>query len=69
METPQMFEADLLRSAYQSLISNKENVTDEASAMELIGVKTKLVANESPNLKITYPEDIPLAEHLLSFLS
>ena len=41
------------------------NVTDEASAVEAMGLQPKLVASDSSNLKVTYPQDIVLAELLL----
>jgi 2-C-methyl-D-erythritol 4-phosphate cytidylyltransferase len=66
METPQIFRTDLLNQAYQLVQQNGQRVTDEVSAMELIEVHTHLVANREPNLKITYPEDIQLAEKLIS---
>lgn len=66
METPQIFKAELLKNAYNLVQQNHERVTDEVSAMELIHCKTRVVANEQPNPKITYPEDIPLAEKMIS---
>ena len=66
METPQIFKAELLIEAYDLVQKNGQRVTDEVSAMELIQCPTRLVANEDPNLKITYPEDIALAEKMIS---
>lgn len=65
METPQIFKANLLKKAYDIVHKNGERVTDEVSAMELIHHKTRVVANDRPNPKITYPEDIPLAEKMI----
>lgn len=65
METPQIFKTELLVKAYAEVQKNGERVTDEVSAMELIGQPTHLVSNDSPNLKITYPQDIQLAEKLM----
>jgi 2-C-methyl-D-erythritol 4-phosphate cytidylyltransferase len=42
-----------------------KNVTDEASAIEALGLQPKLVAGDSSNFKVTYPLDIKLAELLL----
>ncbi len=65
MQTPQIFERSLLEKAYR-LISEKElSVTDEVSAVEIIGHKIALVLNKECNLKITYPRDLRLAEFLL----
>ena len=69
METPQIFAANLLNKAYQKIVNEDCLVTDEVSALEAIGVATKLVKNPSSNLKITYPEDIQLAEYLLNSTS
>lgn len=60
-QTPQMFRAGLLAQALGSAI----NVTDEASAIEALGLSPKLVASDSTNFKVTYPQDLRLAELLL----
>jgi 2-C-methyl-D-erythritol 4-phosphate cytidylyltransferase len=65
METPQVFEIPLLRTAYQSVSSRGLAVTDEVSALESIGVRVKFVESRHPNLKITTPADLALAEALL----
>ena len=64
METPQIFSKDLLLDAYAKVEESQELVTDEVSALELIGIHTYLVANPTANLKITFPEDLALAELL-----
>lgn len=66
METPQIFSKDLLLQAYHEVEEAQDLVTDEVSALELIGVHTYLVPNSTPNLKITFPEDLALAELLHS---
>lgn len=60
-QTPQMFRAGLLEQALQKC----QNVTDEASAVEALGLQPKLVEGDSSNFKVTYPQDIRLAELLL----
>ncbi len=60
-QTPQMFRAGLLVQALQQ----SKTVTDEASAIEALGLQPKLVASDSSNFKVTYPQDIVLAELLL----
>jgi len=60
-QTPQMFRAGLLLQALQQCRA----VTDEASAVEALGLQPKLVASDSSNFKVTYPQDIELAELLL----
>lgn len=66
METPQIFSKQLLLDAYQKVEENNSLVTDEVSALELLGVQTYLVTNPTPNLKITFPEDLALAAILLT---
>ncbi len=60
-QTPQMFRAGLLAEA----LARSVTVTDEASAIEAMGLQPKLVASDSSNFKVTYPQDIELAELLL----
>ena len=61
-QTPQMFRAGLLVQALQAT----QNVTDEASAVEALGLQPKLVESEATNFKVTYPQDMRLAELLLA---
>ena len=61
VQTPQAFNADLLRRAYREVEAQKVTVTDEASAVELIGEPVRLVEGPRPNIKITTAEDLPLA--------
>ncbi|HYX62817.1 MAG TPA: 2-C-methyl-D-erythritol 4-phosphate cytidylyltransferase [Burkholderiales bacterium] len=62
-QTPQMFRAGLLA---QALRSAPAGVTDEASAVEALGLKPRLVAGSRANLKVTYPEDFAVAESILA---
>jgi 2-C-methyl-D-erythritol 4-phosphate cytidylyltransferase len=57
-----MFRAGLLAEA----LARSVTVTDEASAIEALGLQPKLVASDSSNFKVTYPQDIELAELLLN---
>lgn len=66
METPQVFQTTLLREAYAAVAERGLAVTDEVSALEAIGIPTKLVTSPFPNPKITVPADIHLAAALLS---
>lgn len=66
METPQVFRVDLLRAAYAAVQDRRLTVTDEVSAVEAIEGRVKLVESLQPNLKITTPADLILAEALLS---
>ena len=57
-----MFRAGLLALALQQC----KAVTDEASAVEALGLSPKLVAGDSSNFKVTYPQDLLMAELLLT---
>jgi len=61
VQTPQAFNAELLRRAYRAVEEQKVTVTDEAGAVELIGEPVRLVEWLRPNIKITTAEDLPLA--------
>ncbi len=63
--TPQMFRLDILRTAMQAGCERKEPVTDEASAVEHAGYRPRLVEGHGDNIKITYPDDLALAEYIL----
>lgn len=65
-QTPQMFRLDLLRRALEDCSAQNLAVTDEASAMEAAGLRPRLVKASSGNLKVTYPEDLRLAEFWLA---
>jgi 2-C-methyl-D-erythritol 4-phosphate cytidylyltransferase len=65
MQTPQVFERKLLEEAYNLVAKKKIFVTDEVSAVELLGRKIAIVPNHDFNFKITYPRDLPLAEFVL----
>ncbi len=61
-QTPQMFRAGLLVQALQRA---KGTPTDEAAAVEQMGLKPRLVAGSRENLKVTWPEDLAIAESIL----
>lgn len=63
--TPQFFPAQRLKQALQYAHQQGVSVTDEASALELIGDYPQLVSGRSDNIKITRPEDLALAEFYL----
>ena len=64
--TPQMFRLGPLRDALSTALEQGSLVTDEASAMELAGQPPMLVEGHPDNIKITRPEDLPLAAFYLS---
>jgi 2-C-methyl-D-erythritol 4-phosphate cytidylyltransferase len=63
--TPQMFRVGLLRDALNGALDAGFLVTDEASAMEWAGHRPIMVEGHADNLKITRPEDLPLAGYFL----
>jgi 2-C-methyl-D-erythritol 4-phosphate cytidylyltransferase len=65
MQTPQVFEKKMLEEAYDLVAGKRLSVTDEVSAVELLGRKIVIVPNHDFNFKITYPRDLPLAEFVL----
>lgn len=64
-QTPQMFRFGLLRDALIAAKNQNLQVTDEASAMELAGFSVKLVEGRMDNIKVTYHDDLALAEAIL----
>ncbi|AZI14926.1 2-C-methyl-D-erythritol 4-phosphate cytidylyltransferase [Avibacterium paragallinarum] len=67
-QTPQFFPTQTLKHALQQALANDFTITDEASAMELMGFRPQLIPARSDNIKITRPEDLALAEFYLSRL-
>ena len=65
IQTPQVFDAQLLRAALQAAAASGVEVTDDCSAVERLGKEVYLTEGSYENLKITTPEDLLLAEGLL----
>ena len=65
VQTPQVFDAQLLRAALQNASDSGAAVTDDCSAVERLGKDVYLVESSYENLKITTPEDVLLAEEIL----
>lgn len=65
VQTPQAFRADILRKAFEHVKAKHKTVTDEASAVELLGEAVHLVPSVPANIKITTPDDLALASALL----
>jgi 2-C-methyl-D-erythritol 4-phosphate cytidylyltransferase len=65
VQTPQTFQVRLLREAYEAVRKKKLAVTDDASAVELLGRDVHLVSSVVPNIKITTIEDLPVVAVLL----
>lgn len=65
VQTPQVFDADLIRAALQKALVDGTAVTDDCSAVERLGMKVSLTAGDSRNFKLTDAWDLARAEALL----
>ena len=63
--TPQMFRYGVLDRALRTAVKQLRAPTDEAQAVEALGLQPRLVRGDADNIKITLPEDIERAERLL----
>jgi 2-C-methyl-D-erythritol 4-phosphate cytidylyltransferase len=63
-QTPQMFRLNVLRRALAQ--ESAMQCTDESQAVEALGLAPRLVRGSAANIKITYPEDLPLASAILA---
>lgn len=63
-QTPQIFQAALLQKALQQ--TDNQNITDESSAVEKLGLNPLIIKGETRNLKLTHPEDEQIAAYFLS---
>ena len=64
-QTPQVFDFDLLRGALKKAELDDYAVTDDASAVEYMGMNVKIVEGDERNIKVTTPMDLKIAEMLL----
>lgn len=65
VQTPQIFDADLIKAALTKAVTDGLSFTDDCSAMEIMGVKTHAVEGEEDNIKLTNPRDMKLATAIL----
>ena len=65
VQTPQVFDTDLLKAALHKAQAQGTAVTDDCSAVENLGMKVKIVEGEERNIKITTPLDLKIAEAIL----
>ena len=65
VQTPQVFDFDLLRGALKKAEQEGAQVTDDCSAVELTGFTVKIVEGDERNIKVTTPMDLKIAEMLL----
>ena len=65
VQTPQVFEADLIKGALSYAAEKKLPLTDDCSAAELMGIKAHMVPGEEDNIKLTTPRDMLFAAAIL----
>lgn len=67
VQTPQVFEAGLIRAAVKRAIEENELLTDDCGAVERLGMKVTLTSGSKENIKITTPLDLVIGEAILRF--
>lgn len=65
IQTPQVFEADLIRVAIEKALADGEIPTDDCAAVERLGMKVSITQGSKENIKITTPFDLLLGEVIL----
>jgi len=65
VQTPQVFDFDILRGALKKAVKDGAQVTDDCSAVERMKVRVRMVEGDERNIKITTPMDLRIAELLL----
>ena len=65
IQTPQVFDFDLLRGALKKAKEDGAQITDDCSAVERLGMKVRIVEGDERNIKVTTPMDLKIAEMLL----
>lgn len=65
VQTPQVFEFGLIRTAVEKAVTDEENLTDDCAAVERLGMKVSLTTGSRENIKITTPFDLLLGEAIL----
>lgn len=65
VQTPQVFDADLIKGALTYCVKNGIPVTDDSSAIELMAVKTRVTPGSAVNIKLTTPEDLVFARAII----
>lgn len=65
VQTPQVFDFDLLRGALKKAEEDGTQVTDDCSAVENMGMAVKIVEGDERNLKVTTPMDLKIAEMMM----
>ena len=65
IQTPQVFDIDLLKGALKKAFQDGAAITDDCSSVERIGFKVRIVEGDERNIKVTTPMDLKIAEMLL----
>ena len=65
VQTPQVFDFDLLRGALKKAVADGAEITDDCSAVERMGMRVKIVEGDERNLKVTTPLDLTVARMLV----
>ncbi len=65
IQTPQVFDTDLLRAALAKAAEDEAQITDDCSAVERMGMSVRIVEGDECNIKVTTPLDLKLAEAIL----
>ena len=65
VQTPQVFQANILKAALQAALASGEPLTDDCAAVERLGKQVWLAGGDRSNIKITTPDDLAVAEALL----
>ncbi len=65
VQTPQVFDVDLLRAALKKAKDTGVQITDDCSAAELLGMSVKMVEGDERNIKVTTPMDLKVAQMLM----
>lgn len=69
IQTPQIFDTDLLSAALKKAVDENLPITDDCSAVEAVGMRVFLTDGDYFNIKITTPEDLILAEAIAKHIS
>ena len=65
IQTPQVFHGDLIKGALTKAVEKGLTLTDDCSAMEMMGIKTFVVEGDPENIKITTPEDLVMVRAIV----
>ncbi len=65
VQTPQVFDADLIRGALTKALQDNATLTDDCSAVERLGMSVSLVEGDRSNIKLTTPADLAVARVIL----